>query len=105
MTPPADPHYRHRFPAEIISHAVRYIQQRAANHDGRIVTSGQLIRFSTETGDVWLLDRTDLLAARLPEMAKLHRSRSWKPRPRLLSNGRAAKQKAVSKSLTRSAEP
>src|ERR1700733_2028065 len=22
MTPPADPHYRHRFPAEIISHAV-----------------------------------------------------------------------------------
>src|SRR6202166_2224820 len=25
-----------------------------------------------------------------PEMAKLHRSRSWKPRPRLPSNGRAA---------------
>jgi hypothetical protein len=22
MTPPRDPHYRHRFPAEIISHAV-----------------------------------------------------------------------------------
>ena len=30
---------------------VRYIQQRAANHDGRIVTIGQLILFSTETGD------------------------------------------------------
>jgi hypothetical protein len=44
---------------------VRYIQQRAANHDGRIVTIGQLILFSTETGDAWLLDRTDLLAARL----------------------------------------
>ena len=44
---------------------VRYIQQRAANHDRRIVTIGQLILFSTETGDAWLLDRTDLLAARL----------------------------------------
>jgi hypothetical protein len=44
---------------------VRYIQQRAANHDGRIVTIGQLVLFSTETGDAWLLDRTDLLAARL----------------------------------------
>ena len=44
---------------------VRHIQQRAANHDGRIVTIGQLILFSTETGDAWLLDRTDLLAARL----------------------------------------
>jgi hypothetical protein len=44
---------------------VRYIQQRAANHDGRIVTIGQLMLFSTETGDAWLLDRTDLLAARL----------------------------------------
>ena len=38
---------------------------RAANHDGRIVTIGQLVLFSTETGDAWLLDRTDLLAARL----------------------------------------
>jgi hypothetical protein len=46
---------------------VRYIQQRAANHDGRIVTIGQLVLFSTETGDAWLLDRTDLLAARLAQ--------------------------------------
>ena len=46
---------------------VRYIQQRAANHDGRIVTIGQLMLFSTETGDAWLLDRTDLLAARLAQ--------------------------------------
>ena len=35
---------------------VRYIQHRAANHDGRIVTIGQLVLFSTETGDAWLLD-------------------------------------------------
>jgi hypothetical protein len=44
---------------------VRYIQRRAANHDGRIVTIGPLVLFSTETGDAWLLDPTDRLAARL----------------------------------------
>jgi hypothetical protein len=44
---------------------VRYLQRRAANHDGRIVTIGQLVLFSTETGDAWLLDPTDRLAARL----------------------------------------
>src|ERR1700736_2821690 len=44
---------------------VRYIQRRAAEHDGRIVAVGQLVLFSTVTGDAWLLDRSDLLAVRL----------------------------------------
>ena len=44
---------------------VRYIQRRAAKHDGRVVTIGQLVLFSTETGDAWLLDPSDQLAARL----------------------------------------
>src|ERR1700756_1234596 len=44
---------------------VRYIQRRAADYDGRIVTIGQLILFSTETGDAWLLAPADRLAARL----------------------------------------
>ena len=44
---------------------VRYIQCRAADHDGRIVAIGQLVLFSTDTGDAWLLDRSDWLAARL----------------------------------------
>src|ERR1700741_435115 len=44
---------------------VRYLQRRAANHDGRIVTIGQLVLFSTETGDAWLLDPTDRLPGRL----------------------------------------
>jgi len=44
---------------------VRYIQRRAAEHDGRIVTIGQLVLFSTEPGDAWLLDPADRLAARL----------------------------------------
>jgi hypothetical protein len=44
---------------------VRYIQDKAADHDGRMVVIGQLILFSTDTGDAWLLDVTDHLAARL----------------------------------------
>src|SRR5262249_34004208 len=44
---------------------VRHIQRCAAGHDGRIVTLGQLIFFSTETGDAWLLDWEDGLAAPL----------------------------------------
>ena len=44
---------------------MRYIQRRAADYDGRIVSIGQLILFSTETGDAWLLDPADRLAARL----------------------------------------
>jgi hypothetical protein len=44
---------------------VRHIQRCAARHDGRIVTVGQLILFSTQTGDAWLLDAEDKLAAPL----------------------------------------
>src|ERR1700746_3127068 len=43
---------------------VRYIQRRAADYDSRIVTIGQLILFSTKTGDAWLLDPADRPAAR-----------------------------------------
>ena len=44
---------------------IRSIQRRAADRDGRVVTAGQLVLFSTETGDAWLLDPSDHLAARL----------------------------------------
>ncbi len=44
---------------------IDYIQSRAAKHDGRCVTVGPLILFSTDTGDAWLLDAADHLAARL----------------------------------------
>lgn len=44
---------------------IGYIQSRAADHDGRFVTVGPLILFSTDTGDAWLLDPADHLAARL----------------------------------------
>src|SRR5262245_53330299 len=44
---------------------VRHIQRCAARYDGRIVTVGQLILFSTQTGDAWLLDKQDGLAVQL----------------------------------------
>lgn len=48
-----------------LAEEIRYIQDKAAEHDLRMVTIGQFILFSTETGDAWLLDITDKLAARL----------------------------------------
>src|SRR5205823_160101 len=44
---------------------IRYIQRRAAAYDGRFVTVGPLALFSTDTGDAWLLDPADHLAARV----------------------------------------
>jgi hypothetical protein len=44
---------------------LRYIQRRAAEHHGRFVTIGGLAFFSTETGDAWILDPADHLAARV----------------------------------------
>jgi hypothetical protein len=48
-----------------LAEEIRYIQDKAAEHDLRMVTIGQFILFSTETGDAWLLDVTDKLALRL----------------------------------------
>ena len=48
-----------------LANEVRNIQSKAAEHDNRIVTIGQLVLFSTDTGDAWLLDVSDQLAAPL----------------------------------------
>jgi hypothetical protein len=58
---------------------VRYIQDKAADHDSRVVSFGQLVLFSTETGDAWLLDVSDQLAVRVardgsPEPIQLEES-------------------------------
>lgn len=42
---------------------VRYIQRRAAQNESRIVRIGPVLLFSTETGDAWMLDHADQLAA------------------------------------------
>jgi hypothetical protein len=59
---------------------VRYIQRRVAEHDERVVSFGQIVMFSTESGDAWLLDTSDHLAARPPRLriAKLN-YRIWRP--------------------------
>src|SRR6201996_9063757 len=44
---------------------VRYIQRRAADPTGRVISIGQLILFSSKSGDAWLLVPSDQLAARL----------------------------------------
>jgi hypothetical protein len=49
----------------LLAEEIEYIRSRAAEHDGRLVTVGPLVLFSTETGDAWLLDPSDHLAARL----------------------------------------
>ena len=48
-----------------IAHEVRYMQKRAERREERIVTIGELLLFATATGDAWLLDRDDRLAARI----------------------------------------
>ncbi len=49
----------------LLAEEIEYIRSRAAEHDGRLVTVGPLVLFSTETGDAWLLDPSDSLAARV----------------------------------------
>jgi hypothetical protein len=49
----------------LLADEIDYIRSRAAEHDGRLVSVGPLVLFSTETGDAWLLDPTDSLAARV----------------------------------------
>ena len=44
---------------------VRYIQRKAADYDSRVVSIGQIVLFSTESGDAWLLDPAEGLAARV----------------------------------------
>jgi hypothetical protein len=46
----------------LVLREVDYIVARAAESDARVVTLGQLVFFSTETGDAWLLDPEDRLA-------------------------------------------
>jgi hypothetical protein len=46
---------------------VDYIVSRAALFDGRVVTLGQLVYFSTDSGDAWMLDPQDHFALRLAD--------------------------------------
>ena len=49
----------------LVLREVDYIVARAAESDARVVTLGQLVFFSIQTGDAWLFDPEDHLALRL----------------------------------------
>jgi len=48
-----------------LAEEIDHIRSRAAARDGRFVSVGPLVLFSTETGDAWVLDPAGHLAARL----------------------------------------
>jgi hypothetical protein len=48
-----------------LTNEVRSIQHRAAERDGRMVSIGPLVFFSTESGDAWILEPAGQLATRL----------------------------------------
>ena len=48
-----------------LANEISYIQRRAAEHDSRIVSIGQVVLFSSESGDAWTLDASEHLAVRL----------------------------------------
>ena len=84
---------------------VCYIQKRAAERDGRIVTVSQLILFSTETGDAWLLDPSDGSLRGWPAMATQSPSTLRKTKPPSRSDGRANIASREPPSSTRIAKP
>ena len=51
----------------VVLREVDYIVARAAQFDSRVVTLGELVFFSTASGDAWMLDPEDRLALKLAE--------------------------------------
>ncbi len=51
----------------VVLREVDYIVARAAQFDSRVVTLGQLVFFSTASGDAWMLDPEEGLALKLAE--------------------------------------
>ncbi len=84
---------------------VNYIQCRAAKHDGRVVTVGPLILFSTDTGDAWLLDPP--ITSRPAWRRMVIPNRSTLAKPILISRltGRASTASKATRSSTSRATP
>jgi hypothetical protein len=71
-----------------LAREVHYIQRRAAERDGRFVTTGQLAFFSCERRDAWMLDPSDRLATPLARDGDLSQSSSMNQRPPTPSAGK-----------------
>ncbi len=68
---------------------VRSLQDKAFDHDSRVVSFGRLLLFSSNAGDAWLLDGGDQLAARLARDRDPESTPWGRPMPASLSGGRA----------------
>jgi hypothetical protein len=86
-----------------LAEEIDYIQSRAAERDGRLVTVGPLVLFPTETGDAWLLDPADHLAARGTAIPT--NCTSKKPIPASPSDGREIIKSAAMPSSSSTATP
>lgn len=53
-----------------ISREAEYIISRAKEYDSRVVSSGPLVFFSSETGDAWMIDPEDHFALCLAQGGK-----------------------------------
>jgi len=72
----------------VVLREVDYIIARAAQFDSRVVTLGQLVFFSTASGDAWMLDPEDGLALKLAEAGIRNPPRLSKPPTALRLSGR-----------------
>ena len=70
-----------------VTQEAQYIVRRAREHDARVVTLGQLVFFSTDSGDAWLLDPEDALRYASPGPASQSRCILSKPRRTSPSSG------------------
>ena len=83
---------------------VSHIQDRAAEHDGRIVSIGPLVLFSTDTGDAWILEPANHLASKLASDGDALCT-SKKARPHSPSSGRDAIASRATPSSTKTTKP
>src|SRR6266851_1273767 len=67
---------------------VDYIVERAARCDPRFVTLGQLLFFSTDTGDAWMSNPRIIWRCVWPRLAAASPSRLWKQSLATPSSGR-----------------
>jgi hypothetical protein len=89
----------------LLADEIDYVRSRATEHDGRLVSVGPLVLFSTETGDAWLLDPVDSLAARVARDGDPEISTSRKPTLTSPSAGRALIRSTAMPSSSSTATP
>jgi hypothetical protein len=88
-----------------LAQEIKYIQRRAAQYDARFVTVGPLVFFSTQTGDAWMLDPSEQLAARLARDGDPELIDFQEPTPTSQSAGKVTTTLKVAHSCTQTERP